>query len=81
MIYVIDIRDDPFSYAAQEHVPIFLYVVHHIQEKGKITRKNFLHVRIGQCKQGMDHEERSMAIYETRRPRRGMEWNYADVYR
>ena len=81
MIYVIDIRDDPFLYAGQEHVPIFLYVVHHIHEKGKITRNNSLHVRISQREQGMDQEERSMVIYETRRPRRGMEWNYADVYR
>ena len=78
MVYVINIWNDPISYAGQKHIPFFLHVTYHIHNKSNKRRVNPLQGRVSQCKQAMYQQERSMASYETRRPRSSMIWNYTN---
>ena len=54
MVYVLNIRNDPISYAGQKHVPLFLNIRDKIYEKRDKRRGNSLQVPIGQREQGMD---------------------------
>ena len=78
MVYVVNIWNDPISYAGQEHVPLFLHVTYHIHKKSNKCHVNSLQGWIGQSKQAMYQQEGSMVTYETRRPRSSMTWNYTN---
>jgi len=75
---MLNIRDDPISYATQERVPLFLHVAYPIREKSDKRHGNPRQGRISQCKQGMYQQERSMVSYETRHPRSSIARNYAN---